>query len=100
MAIKIYIAGPINGTTDAAERFERAENRLREAFPGATIYNPQKLFQSCEGVVPEPVILSFCLAVLAEANAAYFLRGWKNSHGAGVEYEAAVKANKNILFEL
>ena len=43
MIRRIYISGPITGTTDYKQRFEETEKKLKETFPDADIVNPVKI---------------------------------------------------------
>lgn len=89
----VYIAGPITGVENYKENFTRAEEKLRSE--GDVVLNPTRL----------PVELSYeshmriDLAMVAEADVVYALKGWMQSKGAVAEVEVAKALGKTIWFE-
>lgn len=94
---RVYISGPITGTTDYMERFEEAEKKLKER--GYSVVNPAKVNAQLpeDTSYEEYMEMSFCLLSLCDA--AYFLNGWSNSNGANKEYRYALEHSIKAIFE-
>ena len=95
--IRIYISGPITGTTDYMERFAKAEKKLTKK--GYSVVNPAKVNSQLpeDTSYEEYMKISFCLLSLCDA--AYFLNGWSNSNGANKEYRYAMVKDMIIMYE-
>ena len=93
--MKIYIAGSITGTPDYQQHFAEAERRLRDA--GHVTMNPATLALN-EGFY-HAEYMHICFAMLRVCRAVYMLDGWRDSKGATMEYEFALKTQKVIMFE-
>ena len=94
---RIYISGAITGTNDFMERFQKAEEKLKEA--GHMVYNPARAnsYMPDGTSYEEYMKVSFCLLDLADT--IYMLKGWENSKGARRELEYAKEKGKAIIFE-
>lgn len=87
---RIYISGPITGTDDYKDRFEKAENMLKRWIPDADIVNPVKVTESLEHFTHEEY-LRVCIAALSCCNIIYIMKGWKHSAGACEEVKYAME---------
>lgn len=90
MIRRIYISGPITGTTDYKQRFEETEKKLKETFPDADIVNPVKITESLEHFTNDEY-LKVCIAALSCCNIIYIMKGWKHSAGACEEVKYAME---------
>lgn len=95
--MKIYISGPITGTDDYMERFDRAEKMLTEA--GFSVVNPAKVNAQLPKDTEYGEYMDMSLTMLHMCEAVYFLNNWQNSNGAMIEFEEAYGNKKIILFE-
>lgn len=95
--MKVYISGKITGTSDYLERFTRAEAMLRAK--GYTVINPAKVTACLPKSLSWEEYMAVALAMLALADAVYFLRGWRDSNGAVIERGVADDMGKEILWE-
>lgn len=90
--MRVYVAGPISGTTDAAERFGHATRLLRAAGYDAvnpmestdpeTTYNVPESFRETEEYRS---IVMACLEQVRTCDAICMLTGWQASRGACAE---------------
>lgn len=87
----IYIAGPITGKFDYKRQFRRRERKLKTM--GHIVINPSFLPAGLNNYMPA------CKAMIDQAEAVYFMEGWKESKGAREEYHYAVGKGKLILLE-
>lgn len=96
---KIYISGPVSGTTDYEERFRVKENQLEDSWK---VVNPVKMFsQYAKGRIFPAYddIIKKDLEFLAECNAIYMMDGWKNSNGCNIELERAKELRLAVIYE-
>lgn len=77
----IYIAGPITGVPRYWEAFERAEEDL--VAMGFVVLTPTRLPHNLDN----ERAMKICFAMIDQADAVYFLPGWKQSAGATLEME-------------
>lgn len=93
--MRIYIAGPITGCDDYAERFRNAEVELKNLFPDSVrIVNPAYMVKTLESFSHREQV-EYCFKLLGECDAIYLIEGWEESKGAQAEYGfATAKALK------
>lgn len=93
MAKKIYLSGKISGDPDFKEKFALKEKELTEQ--GHLVFNP--------ALHPDMFtweqFMELDLKALGNCDAIYLLEDWKDSRGAKIEYDEAVKLGKEIIFE-
>ena len=94
---KVYISGPITGTDDYIERFEKAENDLKSQ--GYSVINPAKVNSNLpeDTTWNEYMKMSFCMLDMCEA--IFMLQGWSKSCGANREYGYALAKDMIIINE-
>lgn len=94
---KIYISGPITGTDDYMERFERAEEQLKAE--GYEVINPAKV----NGMLPKSTsyqeYMAMSVTMLKMAAGIYMLKGWRKSRGARAENMMAEILSMRIIEE-
>lgn len=93
--MKIYIAGPITGTDDYAERFAKAEAILTEK--GFEPLNPVTLPHNHDKEWAS--YMKEAIAAMMTCEAVIFLNGWEESAGARVERQLAIQLNFNIFYQ-
>ena len=95
--MRVYISGPITGTKDYIERFDKAEDLLQKA--SCTTVNPAR----CNMFLPEDLrhedYLHVCKAQLDLCDAIYMMKGWEKSNGCRQEFEYASRHGISITFE-
>ena len=94
---RIYISGPISGTTDYMARFEKAEKDLSKN--GYRVINPAKLTESLPLNISYEEIMELDLLLLGKSDAIYMLKDWKDSNGAKLELNYAKCKGKEIIYE-
>lgn len=95
--MKVYISGPISGTTDYMERFMAAEVVL--LLKGHKVVNPAKENAYLPAGTSWEKYMGESLKMLCECDAIYMMRNWNRSRGAKVEYCVATQMGKTILSE-
>ena len=98
----IYISGKITGTSDYADRFSAAEDRL--IAEGYEVLNPVRAGEQLEHCLePEKPTwvqyMKYDIAVMLKADCIYMMHGWEQSKGAWVEHFLARVLNYNIIYE-
>ena len=92
----IYISGPITGTSDYMERFEKAEKELIEN--GYSVINPAKV----NAMLPEDATweeyIKVSLTLLSICTGVYMMPGWRESRGAVLEFMQA-RRNEMQIYE-
>lgn len=97
--MKVYISGPISGTSDYHDRFLRAAEAINGK--GHEAVNPLDL-----GAILKPWTTTWeqymvaDLGLLRACEAAYFMPGWGNSTGAKIEHGEAVRRRLKIYYDL
>ena len=90
---KIYLSGKISGDPNFKEKFAQKARELTER--GYQVFNP--------AVHPDMFtweqFMELDLKALAHCDTIYLMKDWKDSRGAKIEYDEAVRLGKNIVFE-
>ena len=90
---KVYIAGKIAGLPDYKKKFALAQEKLQRE--GCAVLNPTILPSG----FTDPECLHICFAMIDVCDRVYFLANWKDSVGAKMEYDYAVKTGKKVTFD-
>ena len=106
--MKIYISGPVTGTTDYIERFARTEKHLSSSFGREgkiEIFNPVRhIINTLRN--PEELGWPFIMSILQEElkhgnyTHIYLMSGWEKSDGAVVERIYAKRLGMDFIYEL
>ena len=97
--MKIYISGPITGTTDYMERFQKAEEFLKELSPDADVINPAKVSANLPESTGYEDYMKLSLCLLEMCDVIYMMKGWDDSKGALLEFQYAKAMGQGILYE-
>lgn len=93
----VYLSGPMTGTADYKERFQRAQEQLETK--GVQVINPAKLadcFSSLDWLRYLDILkLDFKLIDMADAVG--LLPGWEGSRGCMAEYGYAKGTGKDTI---
>lgn len=81
--IRVYISGPITGTTDYMKRFEAAEIRLNGEY---SVINPAKVNSNMPEDTTHEEYMKMSICMLSMCFAIYMLNGWQKSPGACEEH--------------
>jgi len=93
-----YLSGRITNSPHFRRSFAAAAKQLRA--DGWTVLDPAGLTDAVEGHDGYNAAMRFDLAiVLASCQAAYFLRGWRDSRGARAEYAVADCIGLELMFQ-
>lgn len=95
--MRVYISGPITGTTDYMRRFEGTESIWKDL--GVEVINPVKLNFILPETTTHREYMITCIAMLKICDTIFMLRGWESSKGARQELKYAQKHGYQILFE-
>lgn len=95
--MKIYISGKITGLPfdEVEDNFYNAQNRLEEA--GFKVVNPLNNGLSQNDKWEHHMKAD--IKLLMECNTIYLLENWKESRGAKIEYELAVKLGYKMMYQ-
>ena len=93
--MKIYIAGKITGDKNYKNKFKRAEKLLRSL--GHSVMNPAWIAPSDDFIWTDYMQISGMMQ--ARCNAVYFLKDWKDSEGAKIEFKRCHQLNQTAFFE-
>lgn len=94
---KIYISGPITGTTDYMERFEKAEKLLKSK--GYSVVNPAKVNAQMPEDTTYEEYMKMSFTMLDMCQYIYMLNGWHKSIGANRELGYAMAKDMIIMYE-
>lgn len=95
--MRIYISGPITGTTGYMRRFEWTEAIWKDL--GAEVVNPAKINSYLPETTTHSEYMVTSIAMLKICDTIYMLQGWEHSKGARQEYRYARRHGYQILFE-
>ncbi len=95
--MKVYISGPITGTTDYMERFAMAERELTDA--GHTVVNPAKVNAGLPEGTTHAEYMKMALDMMDMCDTVFVLAGWQNSEGCNMEIARAIAQKMTIAFE-
>lgn len=90
----IYIAGPITGVPDYADKFDNAAAICK--LSGWQVLNPVELPTGW----PESAYMDVCLAYVRHCDAVLMLPGWEDSDGATCERALAIKCGKPRFYSV
>ena len=93
--MKIYISGPITGTSDYMERFRKVEEKPTAA--GHTVYNPAHANSYMPKYTTYEEYMKVAMTLLEMADTIYLMRGWRESCGANREYGYALAKGYEIV---
>ena len=99
----IYVSGKITGTSDYADRFSAAEDKL--IAEGYEVLNPVRTGKWLERyLAPEkPTWVQYmknALAAMMKADYIYMMSGWNQSKGARIEHKLARDLGMEIIYEI
>ena len=95
--MRVYISGPITGTSDYVERFCKAEMEL--IMMGFSVINPVAVNCNMPKDMKYEEIMNHDFFLLDMCDSIYMLDKWCQSREAVREYNYSVAKDKNILFE-
>lgn len=95
--MRVYISGPITGTEDYLERFEKTKASIMAA--GAEVINPAALNYVMPKDATHEEYMKMCIPLLDMADVIYMMSGWQQSKGCGIEFEHAYENGISICFE-
>lgn len=95
--MRIYISGPISGTTDYMERFDAVENMLTSR--GYSVINPAAVNANLPGDTTWDEYMKMSYTMLDMCDAIYMLKDWERSQGANVELERAFNRDMKIILQ-
>lgn len=90
---RIYLSGKISGDDNYARKFADKEKELTEQ--GFLVFNPAKhpnMFSWEE-------FMELDLLALKNCDSIYLLSDWKDSRGAKIEYDEAVRLGKEVIYD-
>lgn len=95
---KLYISGSITGDLNFKQKFRDYADYIDQNYTQYDVINPAEI------VLPNLCdwedYMCICLHLLNQCDAIFMLPDWKNSKGACVEHETAIKMNIPIFYEL
>lgn len=94
---KVYISGPITGTQDYLERFERIENELPLIHQGVEVINPAKVNANLPESTTWEEYMRMSQCMLSMCDGIYMMEGWQQSRGANLEYAYAKGMGITVL---
>ena len=96
--MKVYISGPISGTSDYIERFNEAQKYLESKR--YTVINPALVNSNLPKDTTWEEYMRVSLVLLEQCDAIYLLKGWERSRGASVEKRHAERLRLPIMKEI
>ena len=102
--MKIYISGAMTGIKDFNyPKFDLTENMLLNK--GYTVVNPANIGRgiafkdNLTDAEKYNIYLKEDLKALLDCDSIYMLEGWKDSTGANIEHDLAIKLGFKIIYE-
>ena len=95
--MKVYISGPITGTNDFEEEFNRAEYFLKNMYQDCTVINPVRVCAELPRDTTHDQYMDVCIAMLKMCDTIYMIDGWRESLGANREYGFALGHGIQII---
>ena len=95
--MKIYISGPITGTTDYMERFKRMQEALEGM--GHTVINPAKVNAELPQGTTHEEYMTMCRPMIDMCEVVLMMEGWQQSKGCRMEFDYAMQKRITITFE-
>lgn len=95
---RIYISGPITGTTDYKERFGKVEELLKGK--GYEVLNPAVLNEILPVTTQYEEYMSMSYCMLDMCDSIYMMPGWEKSMGANRELGYALAKKKRVIKEI
>ena len=95
--MKIFISGPVSGTTDYMERFGNAQKYLESL--GHSVINPVLVTSNLPEDTTQKEYMSLDLTMLFMCDAIYMLNGYGKSKGALAELATAKSIGCEIFYE-
>lgn len=96
--MKVYISGPITGTSDYMERFNEAQKYLESKR--YTVINPAVVNSNLPKDTTWEEYMRVSLVLLEQCDAIYLLKGWERSRGASVENRHAERLGLGVIKEI
>ena len=95
---RIYISGPITGTKDYMQRFEKAEKELTEK--GYSVINPAKVNAMLPQDATWEEYIKVSLTLMSICTGVYMMPGWRESRGAVLEFMQARRNGMQIYEDI
>ena len=91
---RVYISGAITGTTDYMERFAMAELKLLGL--GYEVVNPSTILSHIPTTSTHDEYMHISYALMDICDTICMMDGWRESKGAKLEYDYAIKHEMNF----
>lgn len=96
--MKVYLSGPITGTSDYVDRFGFAEEKVYQMFGnGVRVVNPVKIAQQLPEDISYEGIMRICFEALKACDVILLLPEWETSRGCNQEYGYALGIGKGVV---
>lgn len=95
--MKVYISGPITGTTDFMERFDKAQKYLESK--GFSVVNPALVNSNLPDDTTYKDYMRMSFTMLDMCDHIYMLSGYERSVGARMELNKAYELGLRVLYE-
>lgn len=95
--MKVYISGPITGTSDYQKRFARAESYLRQQ--GYEVINPAKILEPLPESTTWEEYMKLAVVLLEQCDMVFMLKNWQKSKGAVLEQDHASNLSIDTIYE-
>lgn len=95
---KIYISGPVTGTSDYVQKFQKMENFIKRSFSDLDVVNPVRIMSQMPDTTYKQY-LKLSLQLLDDCDLLVLLNGSEESKGCLVEVAYAKALGKEVLYE-